>query len=67
MFVGISLIEQFMGFETIAEETPSMPIKGHYSNWKKRLFVAAVPVPCNPIDPTPKDYRHMGMLALHFT
>jgi len=28
---------------------------------------AAAPVPCNPIDPTPKDYRHMGMLALHFT
>ena len=37
---------------------------GHYSNWKRRLFVAAVSVPCNPDDPTPKDYRLMGMVAL---
>ena len=36
---------------------------GHYSKWNKRLYVAAVPVPCNTRDPSPKDYILMGVVA----
>ena len=36
---------------------------GHYDDWPKRLFVAAMPVICQTVDPTSRDYRLMGIVA----
>ena len=36
---------------------------GYVDDWPKRLFVAAMPIICKTKDPTPKDYRLMGIVA----
>lgn len=36
---------------------------GHYDDWPRRLFVAAMPVICNPKNPTPRDYELMGIVT----
>lgn len=36
---------------------------GHYETWDKRLYVAACPVECDPVNPSPSDYLLMGAVA----
>ena len=36
---------------------------GHYNRWKRKLFVAAMPVKCNPHKQTPTDLRLMGWVV----
>ncbi len=36
---------------------------GHYDTWSNSLFVAAMPIACDTLDPTPRDYRLMGVVA----
>ena len=36
---------------------------GHFDDWPKRLFVAAMPIICNSTDPSPADYKLMGLVA----
>ena len=36
---------------------------GHYDSWSLRLYVAAMPVICDTKNPTPRDYRLMGLVA----
>ena len=36
---------------------------GHYVDWQRKLFVAAMPVICNTRNPTPHDYKQMGIVA----
>lgn len=36
---------------------------GHYDSWKLDLYVAALPVACNPESRRPRDYLLMGAVA----
>lgn len=36
---------------------------GHYEQWSKRLFVAAMPVDCNTNEPSANDLLRMGWVA----
>ena len=36
---------------------------GHYERWRKKLFVAAMPVACDREQPGPKDFIKMGWVA----
>lgn len=36
---------------------------GSFDDWTSNLFVAAMPVRCNPADPNPTDLRRLGWVA----